>query len=88
MPVVCVSNSALARPQTPAPRSVSVASDGSLAVHVLSEAPARSIGLLQRKPCYLSPPAQVVIALLRQQVGDARGLSVPLDSRDNRPSLK
>ena len=63
-------------------------SDGSLAVHVLSQAPARSIGLLQRKPCYLSPPAQVFITLLRQQVGDAQGLSAPLDSRDNRPPIK
>lgn len=63
-------------------------SDGSLAVHVLSQAPARSIGLLQRKPCYLSPPAQIFIALLRQQVGDAQGLSAPLDSRDNRPPIK
>ena len=43
-------------------------SDGSLAVHQLDEAPARSIGLLQRKPCYLSPPAQVFVALLQQQV--------------------
>ncbi|MBZ9667290.1 LysR family transcriptional regulator [Pseudomonas sp. LMG 31766] len=63
-------------------------SDGSLTVHVLSQAPARSIGLLQRKPFYLSPPAQVFITLLRQQVGDAQGLSAPLDSRDNRTPIK
>lgn len=47
--------------------------DGSLAIHQLDEAPARSIGLLQRKPCYLSPPAQVFVALLQQQVGGALG---------------
>ena len=56
-------------------------SDGSLAVHQLDEAPARSIGLLQRKPCYLSPPAQVFVALLQQQVGGARGTTT--ESRDD-----
>ncbi|MGG6262089.1 LysR family transcriptional regulator [Stutzerimonas stutzeri] len=56
-------------------------SDGSLAVHVLSQAPARSIGLLQRKPCYLSPPAQVFVALLQQQVGGALGTTT--ESRDD-----
>ena len=55
-------------------------SDGSLAVHQLDEAPARSIGLLQRKPCYLSPPAQVFVALL-QQVGGALGTTT--ESRDD-----
>jgi DNA-binding transcriptional LysR family regulator len=56
-------------------------SDGSLAVHQLDEAPARSIGLLQRKPCYLSPPAQVFVALLQQQVGGALGTTT--ESRDD-----
>lgn len=55
--------------------------DTSLAVHVLSQAPARSIGLLQRKPCYLSPPAQVFVALLQQQVGGALGTTT--ESRDD-----
>lgn len=56
-------------------------SDGSLAIHQLDEAPARSIGLLQRKPCYLSPPAQVFVALLQQQVGGALGTTT--ESRDD-----
>ncbi|MDH0500601.1 LysR family transcriptional regulator [Stutzerimonas stutzeri] len=55
--------------------------DGSLAIHQLDEAPARSIGLLQRKPCYLSPPAQVFVALLQQQVGGALGTTT--ESRDD-----
>ena len=43
--------------------------DGSLAVHPLPKAPARGIGVLQRKPSYLSPPAQAFISLLKQQAG-------------------
>lgn len=57
--------------------------DGSLTVHVLTDAPARNIGLLQRKPCYLSPQAQVFVALLRQQVGEAQGAPATTESRDN-----
>lgn len=40
--------------------------DGSLSVHALPQAPARGIGVLQRKPCYLSPPGQAFVSLLRQ----------------------
>ncbi|MFI8579709.1 LysR family transcriptional regulator [Ectopseudomonas khazarica] len=61
--------------------------DGSLAVHVLAEAPVRSIGLLQRKPCYLSPPAQAFVTLLQQLTRGAQGLSAGVDSRDNPTSF-
>jgi len=47
--------------------------DGSLAVHPLPMAPARGIGVLQRKPSYLSPPAQAFVSLLKQQA-EAIGL--------------
>ncbi|MGK9064852.1 LysR family transcriptional regulator [Stutzerimonas chloritidismutans] len=57
--------------------------DGSLAVHQLDEAPARSIGLLQRKPCYLSPPAQVFVSLLQQQVGGAWGIPTTTEPRND-----
>ncbi len=47
--------------------------DGSLSVHPMPMAPARGIGVLQRKPCYLSPPAQAFVSLLKQQA-EAIGL--------------
>lgn len=43
--------------------------DGSLSVHLLPDAPLRSIGVLQRKPCYLSPPGQAFVGLLKQHAG-------------------
>ena len=47
--------------------------DGSLSVHPLPMAPARGIGVLQRKPCYLSPPAQAFVSMLKQHA-EAIGL--------------
>lgn len=43
--------------------------DGSLSIHPLPDAPLRSIGVLQRKPCYLSPPGQAFVSLLKQHAG-------------------
>lgn len=44
---------------------------GSLSVHPLPHAPLRGIGVLQRKPCYLSPPAQAFVSLLKQHAACA-----------------
>ena len=47
--------------------------DGSLSIHSLPSAPPRGIGLLQRKPCYLSPPAQAFVSLLKQHASSPHG---------------
>ena len=41
----------------------------------------RTASACQRKPCYLSPPARVFVALLQQQVGGALGTTT--ESRDD-----